>query len=114
MGSDGTVGFTHGSCPYDDGPGCKHVVAVLLAVRAGRTPREATSSPLDMPQEASLRDLIHAQPQARRADQLWLLANDSEVLVARLRLEFAEGSDATLAQVAPGPSADQSDHRCGD
>lgn len=94
MTPDGVILDVECDCPYDGGPLCKHQAAVLLLIREA----SGVSAPPSHPKSTSsaLHDLLAQQPAERLAALLGQLAEESEMLAHRIRLELA--SPATPAQ----------------
>ncbi len=94
MAADGRVLSSRCSCPYDDGPVCKHVAAVLLACRGER---RLTLTP-DVPTgNARLSALVAAASPAQLAALLLSLAERSPAVADRIRLELGEGQGEAAA-----------------
>lgn len=90
---DGTVVGTACDCPYDGGPVCKHVVAVLLQRRGG-------VPPLATPALPPLSDLVQAESAQRLASLLLDLAAESPILADRIRTELTGQHEPVAARVA--------------
>ncbi len=89
---DGTVVSTACDCPYDDGPVCKHVVAVLLQRRGG-------VPPLANPVLPPLSDVVQDESAQRLASLLLDLAAESPTLADRIRTELTGQHEPVAARV---------------
>ena len=88
---DGTVVSTACDCPYDGGPVCKHVLAVLLKRRGGVPPLAAPPLP-------PLSDVVQAESAQRLASLLLDLAADSPMLADRIRTELTGEHEPVAAR----------------
>jgi hypothetical protein len=85
---DGSV-FYHCTCPYDAGPVCKHVVAVLLAIT--QAPRERDESEARHASDEALLRLLDGVPHGELVQFLMELAHQDHGFADQLRLRYGGG-----------------------
>jgi len=94
LGKGGAVLSLECDCPYDYGPVCKHMAAVLLMIsNAGQFQPTEKSGNVASNSAKSLKDLLEAQSKEHLIDLLLSIAADSYVVEQRIQLYVSEGDD---------------------
>lgn len=87
INGNGDILSSECTCPYDDGPVCKHEVAVYYALQE-QLPEEPGC---ECESGDNLRDILAGQSKEKLVEFLLQLASESSEIRSRLRLEFDRG-----------------------
>ncbi len=81
------------TCPYDWGPVCKHVIAVLFAIEEAY-PEAFSGEAIQTPQSKSdeVREILESMPHETLVDILVGLAEDDRAISLDIRARFGEGA----------------------